>query len=157
MRKPIRAVAIIIDKDNILLIWRVRHGQEYYVLPGGGVEDGESVEEAVIREVKEETSLDVAIDRLIYHHHYLHHSNQYFYLCHYKGGEPALGECNEKEEMQKGKDDFYKPIWVKIADLAHMLVYPLEIRDWLLEDVKDNFKQTPREAQMRTCDLRRRL
>ena len=54
-----RATAVILKDGKILLIKRVKPGQEYYTFPGGGVEAGESFEDAVRREVKEELCLDV--------------------------------------------------------------------------------------------------
>ena len=65
IRKPIRAVAIVIRDKQVLLMWRKLHGHEYYVLPGGGVEGEETVEEAVLREIQEETSLNIKIDNSI--------------------------------------------------------------------------------------------
>ncbi len=54
----IRAQAVIIDDDNrILLVKHVKDGKEYYVLPGGGVEFGETAEESLIRELKEELDI----------------------------------------------------------------------------------------------------
>lgn len=135
-------------------MWRKKQGKEYYVFPGGGVEENEIVEQAVIREVKEETSLEVKIDRLLYHHHYINDCDQYFYLCSYLSGEPALGDGNEKEAMLKNTDDFYQPIWMEINRLKELLVYPLEIRDWLLKDINDGFQDTPREAEMAVEELR---
>ena len=41
-------------------------GRAYWVIPGGGIEGSESEEECVIREMKEETNLDVTIDRLVF-------------------------------------------------------------------------------------------
>jgi ADP-ribose pyrophosphatase YjhB (NUDIX family) len=41
-----RAGAFIVDKGKILLIHRFFQGREYYVIPGGGVEEGETLEEA---------------------------------------------------------------------------------------------------------------
>jgi len=157
MKKPIRAVAIVIKDNNVLLIWRRSHGKEYYVFPGGGVEENESVEAAVLREVREETSLEINVDKLLYHHHYINDSDQYFYLCSYLSGEPTLGDANEKEDMLKNTDNFYRPIWVKTDEVKQLLIYPLEIRDWLLEDIKSNFKDTPRESSMKTDELRQSL
>jgi 8-oxo-dGTP diphosphatase len=59
--RPYLAVSAAIFRDGkVLIVRRARppaHG--LYTLPGGGVELGETLEEAVIREVKEETALDV--------------------------------------------------------------------------------------------------
>jgi 8-oxo-dGTP diphosphatase len=59
--RPYLAVSAAIFRDGkVLIVRRARppaHG--LYTLPGGGVELGETLEEAVIREVKEETNLDV--------------------------------------------------------------------------------------------------
>ncbi len=61
--RPIVGVgAIILDKENVLI---VRRGQPpkmgAWSIPGGGVHLGEDLEEACMREVKEETGLDVKI------------------------------------------------------------------------------------------------
>lgn len=68
-----------------------------------------------------------------------------------------MGEGNEKEAMLKDPADFYLPIWTEVNQLKELLVYPLEIRDWLLEDIKNNFKNTPRDAQMTVEELRHSL
>jgi 8-oxo-dGTP diphosphatase len=65
--RPYLAVsAAIVRDDRVLIVRRARtpaHG--LYTLPGGGVELGETLEEAVIREVREETALDVAPVELV--------------------------------------------------------------------------------------------
>lgn len=38
---------------------RIKDSEEYYVFPGGGVEEGESSDEALEREIKEELSFDI--------------------------------------------------------------------------------------------------
>lgn len=56
-----RASAVILQGGKILLIHRIKLDRDYFVLPGGTVEEGETDEEAVVREAKEETGFDVAI------------------------------------------------------------------------------------------------
>lgn len=58
--------AIILYDHKIVLIKRKNPPYEdYYALPGGFVEKGETVEQALIRESKEETGLDVEILKLV--------------------------------------------------------------------------------------------
>lgn len=56
-----RGSSVIIENNKVALIKRVRAGQEYYVFPGGGTEQGESPEQAAIRETFEELGVHVAI------------------------------------------------------------------------------------------------
>jgi 8-oxo-dGTP diphosphatase len=56
-------LGIIFDEKKVLLV--KRRDVPVWVLPGGGIEDEESAEDAIIREVKEETGLDVVIKRRV--------------------------------------------------------------------------------------------
>ena len=58
------ALAFIRQGDCILLV-RQREGERYWTLPGGAVEPGEPVDQAAIREVREETGLEVRLLRLV--------------------------------------------------------------------------------------------
>jgi len=156
--KRIRAVAITVNDGKVLLIHRISHGKEYYVFPGGGVEKGESIEQAVMREIQEETSLNVKIEKLLYHHIYEDINNeQFFYLCRYISGEPKLGDGNEAQDMAKSDVNSYNPIWYEIKDLSQLLLYPLEIRDWFIEDAKINFKNALKKAILKFSELRQTL
>jgi len=53
----VRAVAVVIDRGDVLVIRRRKNGRDYAVLPGGGIEVGESPEKACLRELHEETGL----------------------------------------------------------------------------------------------------
>ena len=66
-KQPIMSVgAIIIDKNKVLLIRRAAPpGKGLWAIPGGIVKLGEKLEDAVKREVKEETGLEVEVGKLI--------------------------------------------------------------------------------------------
>ncbi len=64
---PKLVVAVIVARDGKLLLGRraMEPGRGLWSFPSGYVNRGEVVEEAAIREVKEETDLDVSIGRLV--------------------------------------------------------------------------------------------
>jgi hypothetical protein len=65
-RIRVAANALMIrDGKALLVVFSGGTEREHYNFPGGGVELGETLEEAVIREVKEETSLDIFVERLL--------------------------------------------------------------------------------------------
>ena len=65
--RPVVGVgAIILRRGRVLLVQRGRApGRGLWSLPGGAVEPGERLEDAVRREVREETGLEVVVERLV--------------------------------------------------------------------------------------------
>jgi len=57
----IRVAGVFIRDGRILLIAHKKNGKVYWLLPGGGVNFGESLTEALARELKEELGLDVSV------------------------------------------------------------------------------------------------
>ncbi len=125
MEKRKVARGIVFFKDQVLLLHRIRkEGNkylEYYAIPGGGIENLETKEEACIREVKEETSIDVKINLYLGMEEY-DRGIAYYYLTDYISGEVSLGG---EEKEQNNPDNFYEIAFIKIADLDKIMIYGL--------------------------------
>ena len=66
IRPRVRVAGILIEDDRILLIEHTKNNKKYWLVPGGGVDWGESAAEALIREFKEETSLDIEVEKFLF-------------------------------------------------------------------------------------------
>lgn len=81
------AAAVILDENkNILLVKSTYNRFHPWGLPGGSLEYGEHPEEAVIREVWEETFLKVRVERLLLVNSWLPDRVGMYYLCTITGG-----------------------------------------------------------------------
>jgi len=131
MRK--RVAAIIIKDNKILLTHRFKDGKEYYVLPGGGVEENESIENAMIREAKEELSLDVKVDKLLFQIENRGQEESYFLIKQFFGT-PTLGGP-EKERMNERNQ--YYPEWVLLKRIKELKLFPEAIKEKILDLAKN--------------------
>lgn len=107
MSRTTRYQGAIVLEDRILLahVHRLSTGEQYWLLPGGGRENGESEAACVQREMLEETCLDVRVERLLLDEPG-HPGGVYrrfkTYLCQPVGGEASPGF----EPVEEGGGDF---------------------------------------------------
>ena len=130
-----RARALIIKENSILLIQRERAGDIYYVLPGGHIEDGESPETTVMREVKEETSLDIKLIKKLNTLLDKDGTNHHIYFSEYISGEPRLA-ADSPELTKESGIDVYTPMWKEIDELKDIPMWPAEVKPLLIKYFK---------------------
>jgi len=128
MPRIIRYQGAIVQDHQLLLIEHREHasGQSHWLLPGGGQEDGESEEDCVVREMREETGLDVAVERLLLDDpDYPGGAYQRLktYLCRVLAGQAAPGYEPEVEAAE-----LYGIVAVKWFDLRDPATWEPQVR-----------------------------
>lgn len=142
----IRAGIVLIQENNVALIERYRAGFHYFIFPGGGVDEGESSEQAAIRETMEELGVEVAIKQKVAEIHFGQKSRQLYFLVEQTGGE--FGTGNGEEYADTNPDDPQKgihiPVWMPIDELPqHTNVYPAGVARLVVNCVNEGWSQTP--------------
>ena len=120
--------AIIIEGNKLLCIFRRKidefgNKQEYYVIPGGGIENGETRRETVVRELKEELGLDIELigylgvvekEKTIEH----------YYVAKRISGEPHISG----EEYDRMSDaNYYEPMFIEIENLKNLDFHGIDL------------------------------
>jgi 8-oxo-dGTP diphosphatase len=126
----VRAGIVLIDGDKVALIERHRGGLDYFVFPGGGVDDGETPEQAAVREAREELGIEVAIRQKVLEVDLGQKSRQVYFLVDHVAGEFGTGTGEEYTDADPDNPDegIYIPIWMPIHELhRHENIYPAEL------------------------------
>ncbi|MCI5535375.1 MAG: NUDIX hydrolase [Clostridiales bacterium] len=122
---------VILDKENRILMVKQHHDEkDIWMVPGGGIEEGESSMAAAVREMKEETGLDVEIDRLIWHTEEVSARGQRFvnfFMGRIKGGELTLGADPEFDNEHQVLREVRFMSREEIEQVEHL--YPEYLRD----------------------------
>lgn len=136
--KPIRnsTKAIIIDSGRILAVRHVDSEGDWYVLPGGGQEHGETLKAALQRECIEEIGVDVIVGKLLYIREYIgknhefweedgeSHQLEFMFDCKIvKDQLPTLGSNPDPGQLDCA--------WLQVEDIMEYRLYPLVIRELL--------------------------
>jgi 8-oxo-dGTP pyrophosphatase MutT (NUDIX family) len=133
MSKRIRCRAIIFVDDKIVSMYREREGRIFYTFPGGGMEENESEEICVKREVMEEFGIVVEPRKIIYECNF-NNLNQCYIVCDWVDGEVHVTDGEEYDRMTE--ENQYYPTTIDVDRLAEYDFRPHEIRDELIKDLK---------------------
>lgn len=138
------ARAIIIKDDALLVTHRNKFGMEYDILVGGGVDFGETLEQALYRELAEETGVQVANPRLVFVEHAGDpYGTQYIFLCDYVGGEPALSPHSMEYAINADGQNLYQPMWRPLKDLPQTTFRSEALKQAVLKGVKHGWPKEP--------------
>jgi 8-oxo-dGTP pyrophosphatase MutT (NUDIX family) len=141
----VRAGVVLVEDDKVALIERYRSGNHYFVFPGGGVDEGETIEEAAIREMEEETGLRVTVS-LKLAEIYFGLSTQHYFLAECTSGEYGSGTGEEYTEADPDDptEGIYIPVWMSLDELSeHEKVYPAEIVELVLKSLETSWPEEP--------------
>lgn len=135
----------MIKDDKLLVMHRNKFGHEYYSLIGGGIDAGETPLQALYREVREETGLNIAPEpRLVYLESAGEpYGPQYIYLCGYEGGEPALQPTSDEHPINAMGTNTYTPMWLPLSELPQAPLLPSELKSRLITDLSTGFPEQP--------------
>lgn len=132
MTQPVRAgVASLVVQDSRYLLMLLRHGKHgagTWSLPGGWMEFGESFFDTAVREVKEETGVDVQGSRVrgvtndIFSDHGIH-AITVFVETNYIGGEPTVMEPDKCPLVE----------WVDLRNVRHLPLFD-PLKRWIEAD-----------------------
>jgi len=128
----IQSRGIILKDDSVLLMYRKKNEEEYYVFPGGHMQEGEEPIETVTREITEETTINVKdLNPAFEFKNFVKEKKvviDYYYVGYWDKGDPKL---SGEESRRCSKDNFYQPLWIPLIDIKSLNIYPLMAKEWV--------------------------
>jgi len=147
-----RAGIVLIEDGKVALIERHRAGLDYYVFPGGGVDYGETSQQAAIREAMEELGVEVAILQQVAVIHF-DQSTQVYFLVERVSGEFGTGTGEEfmYSDPNDPREGIYVPVWMSIDELPQQhKVFPMDLAKLVLQSRATGWPQEPIVINERT-------
>jgi ADP-ribose pyrophosphatase YjhB (NUDIX family) len=117
----IRPAIVIRDKDTILMMRYSYSGKDVFQFPGGNMEDVETLEQTLARELKEELNLPVSVEHLLLSAQVINHKKQQATLhCLFAGStlQSARPVLNPQETSA------LEVVWINIDQLDQLNLYP---------------------------------
>ena len=139
VRPRIRVAGILIEDNKILLIQHHKNNKKYWLIPGGGNDWGETTKEALIREYKEETNMDIEVDEFLFFSETIspdkkRHVLNLFYKIHRNNKNDSIIKLGEEAVLTDLK-------FVTKEELETMTIYP---------NIKENLLKLMNNEKIRT-------
>ncbi len=125
-----RAGIILYSKNKILLIKRIKNSSLYWVVPGGGLEEGESFECAAKRELYEETGLCVKEINDFATLNMTGGTEKYYIAT---VSDTYDARLQGEEVKRSDESNQYVPEWVAISKLNDVNLLPSELKKYIFE------------------------
>ena len=142
----VRAGIVLLKDNQVALIERHRAGLDYFVFPGGGVDEGETPEQAAIRETMEELGIEVVIKQKVMELQLGPKSRQVYFLVEHVSGEFGTGAGEEFTDSDPNDPDegIYVPIWMPITELPRRAnIYPADLSKLVVKSVREGWRRKP--------------
>ena len=141
-----RAGIVLIEDNKVALIERHRAGLDYFVFPGGGVDEGETPEQGAVREAMEELGVQVAIKRKVAEIHFGRTSKHIYFLVDRVSGEFGTGTGEEFTDADPDhpQEGVYVPIWMRVEELAqYHNIYPSDLAKLVIKSAREGWSKEP--------------
>lgn len=127
----------LLVRDRSLLLVKMRaptSDEPFWIPPGGGLEFGESMSDALVREMKEETGLNIKVKGLRYTSEFINppwHAVEFYFDCKFENGEVALG----KDPELKSKEQYLRDIrFIAFKDFPNYNIVPYYLKNNFVKD-----------------------
>ncbi len=125
MRERAAVVCWNRQEDKVLLVHRFKNGEDYYVVPGGGLNEGETYAQAGVRELAEEAQVYVNVEDL---HPICYHEDADEKCWFYYVQRPTLDQASIRPDSPEAKraseNNRYHLEWVPVKSVKTLPIYP---------------------------------
>ena len=142
-KKAVRA--IIINDGKLLVMFRNKHGSKYYTLVGGQVNQDETLHQALIRELKEETGLTItSATEVFYELHKPPYDEQHIYLCAASSNsEVKIQDLSEEAFLNKLGANIHEPAWVTFDAFKKLPFRTPQLHHAVMNALNNGFPDSP--------------